>query len=172
MSSTGPIPQPGAEALARYVDVVRQRQQEAIRQLTLAQQQAAKPVASTPPPAPGMTVEALLAKLNDQLSTLTTTVQRQERDLREGLAGGYLTTFEAGWNVAQTRGALDVTMHELDAIRVQIDAKMKDLETQRRLDQIKLDQLKDVYAQVRDLASVVVQSFDQLKEDILRNLKD
>ena len=36
MSSTGPIPEPGAEVLTRYLDILGQQQQEMIQKLTLA----------------------------------------------------------------------------------------------------------------------------------------
>ena len=68
----GPISQPGAEFWTRYAGVLRQQQQEMIKKLTLAQQQAATAAAMKTPPSPGMTMEALRSKLNDQFTTMAT----------------------------------------------------------------------------------------------------
>jgi flagellar biosynthesis/type III secretory pathway protein FliH len=170
MSSTGPIPQPGAEVLTRYLDILGQQQQEMIQKLTLAQQQAAMPVPMKTLPTPGLTAEALQAKLKDLLTTLTTTVQRQEQALREDRASGGVTAFQAGWNVAQTQGALELTMQELQALKVQLDTLRSRLEEQRRLDQMKLDLLNRSYAQALDMASTVTQNVNQLKDDIIANI--
>ena len=86
MSSTGPTPQPAAEVLTRYADVMRQQQHELIKKLTLAQQ-AARPAAMATP-SPGMTTEALRAKVNDRLATMTATVQQTYQILEEALAQG------------------------------------------------------------------------------------
>jgi hypothetical protein len=173
MSSISPIPQ-------QYLDVLGQQQQEMIEKLTLAQQQAAQQVAGQPMagqpvamktlPAAGLTAEALQAKLKDLLTTLTTTVQRQEQALREDRASGGVTAFQAGWNVAQTQGALDLTMQELQALKVQLDALRSSLETQRRLDQMKLDLLRQTYAQIVNTVSTMTQNVDKVKNDIISNI--
>lgn len=182
MSSISPIPQ-------QYLDVLGQQQQEMIQKLTLAQQQAVKqqvaqqqaaqqvagqlmadqPVAMKTLPA-GLTAEALQAKLKDLLTTLTTTVQRQEQALREDRASGGVTAFQAGWNVAQTEGALNLTMQELQAQKVQLDALRSRLETQRRLDQLQLDLLKQTYTQIVNMLSTMTQNVDKMKNDIISNI--
>jgi hypothetical protein len=170
MSSTGPIPQPGAEVLTRYLDILGQQQQEMIEKLTLAQQQAAIPVPTKTLPAPGLTAEALQAKLKDLLTTLTTTVQRQEQALREDRASGGVTALQAGWNIAETHGALDLTMGELRTLKGHMDTLQSRLDEQRRLDQMKLDNLKQSYAQALNTASTVQQKFNELKNSIISNI--
>ena len=117
-----------------------------------------------------MTTETLQAKLNDLLTTLTTTVQRQEQALREDRASGGVTAFQAGWNIAHTQGALDLTMGELQNLKGQVDTLQSRLEEQRRLDQMKLDHLKQSYAQALNTASTMQQNFNQLKNDIISNI--
>ena len=81
-----------------------------------------------------------------------------------------MTAFQAGWNVAQTQGALDSTMFQLRALQPQVEALRSRLEEQRRLDQMKLDLLNRSYAQALDMASTVGQKFNDLKNDIIRDI--
>jgi type III secretion protein F len=118
MSSTGPSPQRGVELVTRSMDVLRRQQQETLRALTLAQQQAAETVAIKTPPSPQMTIEALQARLKDQVATFTTTFQA----LGQAVAQGNTTPLQMGMIAGQMQGALDRMEQDLLALGATVDA--------------------------------------------------
>ena len=214
MSSTGPIPQPGAEFFARSMDVLRQQQQEMIQKLSLAQQQVAKqmaiqqqeaakqlaaqqqaaqqqaaalqqaaqqlaagqvaaglvlagqPGAMKMPPLPGMTTEALQARLNEQLTKTTTTMQRQQQALTEALASGDISA-----------AVLAVTIAGAEAVEEQLRAEIQQLKAQRdTLSQyhqqqlLQLQQMQQRLDQMASLTSTMVKQQQDMRNSIIEKM--
>jgi uncharacterized protein YPO0396 len=212
MSSTGPIPQPGAESLVRSMDVLRQQQQEMIQKLALAQQQAAKQQAEAQrqqaeaqvqaaakqleavkqqatlqmaagqvagqlmtgqvgamktPPLPGMTTEALQARLNEQLTKMTTTLQRQQQAVTDALSKGGLTAGVAGVMIGQAQGAAEQMRAEMDLLKSQIDA----LSNHQQQEMVRLQQLTNRYNEVFNLLSNISKTQHDTAQKIIQNLR-
>jgi 2-oxo-4-hydroxy-4-carboxy--5-ureidoimidazoline (OHCU) decarboxylase len=167
MSSIGPIPQPGAEFWTRSMDVLRQQQQEMIQKLTLAQQQAAKPVPMKTPPLPGMTTEALQARLNQQLTTMTTTLQRQQQALTEGLAKGNISASLAGVMAGRAEATAEQLRAEMELLKGQIDM-LSQLHQQETL---KLQQLADRYNEAFSLMSNILKTQHDTTKSIIQNMR-
>jgi hypothetical protein len=214
MSSTGPIPQPGAEFFASSMDVLRQQQQEMIQKLSLAQQQVAKqmaiqqqeaakqlaaqqqaaqqqaaalqqaaqqlaagqvsaglvlagqPGAMKTPPLPGMTTEALQARLNEQLTKTTTTMQRQQQALTEALASGDISA-----------AVLAVTIAGAEAVEEQLRAEIQQLKAQRdTLSQyhqqqlLQLQQMQQRLDQMASLTSTMVKQQQDMRNSIIEKM--
>lgn len=166
MSSTGPIPQPGAEFWTRSMDVLRQQQQEMIQKLTLAQQQVAKPVPMKTPPSPGVTTEALQAKLNDQITTMTTTMQRQQQALTEALAKGDIAAGVAGVMIGQAQGALQLREQELQTLKGQLDS-LSQLQQQEML---RLQRLKQQYDEAASMMSNMLKKQQDMANSIIQKM--
>jgi hypothetical protein len=153
--------------MTRSIDVLRQQQQEAIKKLILAQQQAAKAVPVTTPPSPRMTTEALQATLNDQLTALTTTVQRQQQALAAALAQGTVAPVEAGIRIGQVQGTLESQAQELNRTGAMLDA-LSELQTQ---DSLRLQQMQQQYQQAFQVISNVMKAQHDTVKAIINNLK-
>jgi hypothetical protein len=178
MSSIGPTSQPGAEFLARSMDVLRQQQQEMIQKLTLAQQQAAKSVTelAKASPSPRMTMEILQAKVNDQLTALTTTVQRQQQTLKEAYtkeasAAGAMTAVQAGMSFAQAHGALESTKAELEASMAQVNSLIEQVQAQNQADMLKLQTLRQSLNTAIQSASNVMKTNSDAMRSIIQNIR-
>jgi hypothetical protein len=167
MSSTGPIPPPSAEFFTRSIDVLRQQQQEAIKKLTLAQQQAAKAVPLKPPPTPRMTTEALQATLSDKLTALTTTVQRQQQALDEALVQGTTAPVEAGIRIGQVQGTLESQEQELHRIGAMLDG----LRDQQAQESLRLQQMYQQYQQASQVMTNLMKTQHNTVKAIINNLK-
>jgi hypothetical protein len=165
MSSSGPMPRPGAEELTRYVDALRRQQQEMATKLTLAQQQAAKTFLTKTPPAPGMTTEALKVKLNDQLTTLATTVQRQQA-LGEALTKGDMKAVQIGMIIGQVQGALERAEQELQASLAQVQT----LEEVRTQELLQLQQMAQTYQLAATLASTVAKELSNQMKSVVQKI--
>lgn len=157
MSSTGPIPQAGGESWIKYADVLRQQQQEIIKKLTLAQQQAAAAAAMKTQPPPGMTTEALRSKVDDQLTTMTTTVQRTYQGLGEALANGDMRVVETH-------------MTELQGVIGQAERTVQDLAAARRMAQSEFTSLDQKTAALYALLSQLVKTMNEVRGAAIKNL--
>jgi len=166
MSSIGPIPQPGAEFWTRSMDVLRQQQQEMIQKLTLAQQQAAKPVPMKTPPLPGITTETLQARLNQQLTTMTTTLQRQLQALTEGLAKGDISAGVAGVMAGRVEATAEHLRAEMELLKGQMDM-LSQLHQQQTL---QLQQLTNRYNEAFSAMSNMLKSQQDVTQSIIRNM--
>jgi hypothetical protein len=187
MSSTGPIPQPGANFWTQPMEFVRQQQEEMIKKLTLAQQevakqqtaqqqvaqpQAAQPQAALPVgmktwPSPGMTTEALQARLNDQLTTMTTTLQRQHQALTEVLAKGDLSAAMAAVMIAQAQGATEQLRAEAQKIKAQVDS----LSALHQQEMLKLQSLMNKSSEAASMASNITKSYQDMTNKIIHNMR-
>jgi hypothetical protein len=215
MSSIGPVPQPGAEFLARSMDVLRQQQQEMIQKLTLAQQQVAKqmaiqqqeaakqlaaqqqaaqqqaaalqqaaqqlaagqvaagqmlagqPGATKTPPLPGMTTEALQARLNEQLTKMTTTLQRQQQAVIEALGKGDLSAGVAGVMIGQAQGAAEQVQAEMQLLKAQIDA----MSNRQQQEMLQLQQMKQQFEQAFNLLSNMSKTQHDMANRIIQNIR-
>ena len=169
MSSTGPIPQPGAEFWTRSMDVLRQQQQEMIQKLTLAQQQAAKPVPMKPPPLAGMTTEALQARLN-QLTTMTTTLQRQQQALTEGLGKGDIAAGLAGVMAGRAEATAEHLRADMDLLIGQLKGQMDMLSQVTQQETLRLQQLANQCNEAYSVMSNVLKSQQDVTQSIIRNM--
>ncbi len=182
MSSTGPIPQPGANFWTQPMEFVRQQQEEMLKKLTLAQQemakqqtahqqvaqpQAAPPVAEKTSPSPGMTTEALQARLNDQLTTMTTTLQRQHQALTEALAKGDVSAAMAAVMIAQAQGATEQLRAEAQKIKAQVDS----LSALHQQEMLKLKSLVNKSNEAASMASNITKSYQDMTNKIIQNIR-
>ena len=209
MSSTGPIPQPGAEFFVRSMDVLRQQQQEMIQKLSLAQQQvtkqmaiqqqeaakqlaakqqaaqqqaaalqqavqqlaagqvlASQPGAMKTPPLPGMTTEALQARLNEQLTRTTTTMQRQQQALTEALASGDISA-----------AMLAVMIGRAEAVEEQLQAEVQQLKAQRDMlsqyhqqQMLYLQQMQQRLDETASMTSTMVKQQQDMRNSIIEKM--
>jgi hypothetical protein len=149
------------------MDVLRQQQQAMIQKLTLAQQQAAKPVAMKTPPSPGMTTEALQARLNEQLTTMTTTLQRHQQALTEGLAQGNISAGLAGVMAGRAEATAEQLRAEMELLKGQIDM-LSQLHQQETL---KLKQLADRYNEAFSVMSNILKTQQDTTKSIIQNMR-
>ncbi len=216
MSSIGPVPQPGAEFLARSMDVLRQQQQEMLQKIALVQQQVAKqqaaqqqeaakqlaalqqaaaqqvaaaqqqaaqqlaagqvaagqmlagqPGATKTPPLPGMTTEALQARLNEQLTKMTTTLQRQQQAVTEALGKGDLSAGVAGVMIGQAQGAAEQVQAEMQLLKAQIDA----MSNRQQQEMLQLQQMKQQFEQAFNLLSNMSNTQHDMANRIIQNIR-
>jgi hypothetical protein len=167
MSSTGPIPQSGAGFWTQHVNVLRQQQEEVIKRLTLAQQQAAKLAAMKTPPSPGLTPEALQANVNDQLNTMRTTVQQTYQTVGEALAQGNATVATGALETLQA--TLTNSVQELKAQQSRVEALLKWLEQKMQADRVSPQQTLQGLREGTELFIRMVNETSQARDTILKN---
>lgn len=138
MSSTSPNPLPGVESLTRYVDALHQQQQQVISKLTQAQQAATLP-AMKAAPAPAKSVEALQAKVTDQLTGAQAIIQRASQTFGETLASGNAGMLKGVGQM--TAAALQLKVKELEASQRELQAWMSAQQEYMRSLQTNIEEL-------------------------------
>jgi hypothetical protein len=174
MSSIGPIPIPDAESLTRSLDILRQQQQAAAQQQAagalqsaVAQQQAAQQLAMKTPSLPGMTTEALQARLNEQLTTITTTLQRQQQALADTLARGGVTAGVAGLMIGQAQGAAEQVRAEMQQLKSQMDL----LSQHQQQETLRLQQMKQQFDQAFSSLSNMLKAHHDAAKNVIQNIR-
>jgi hypothetical protein len=153
------------------------QQQAAAQQLAAAQQQAAGQVAGQlltgqlggmkTPPLPGMTTEALQARLNEQLTTMTTTLQRQQQAVTEALAKGNISAGVAGVMIGQAQGAAEQVRAEMQLLKTQIDA----VSNHQQQEMLRLQQMKQRLDEAANLMSNVAKTHQDMANKIIQNIR-
>jgi uncharacterized protein YsxB (DUF464 family) len=166
------------------MELVRQQQQEMIQKLALAQQQVAKqqaaqqqaaqPIAMTTPPLPGMTTQAIQARLNEQLTTMTTTLQRQQQALAETLTQGDVSTAVAvvmAGRVQAMDELLRAKAQEFKTEAQRLRRQMEELSQYYQTETVRLKELMNQYNEAASLASNMTKSYQDMTTSIIRNIQ-
>ncbi len=167
MSSTNPSPLPSVESLTRYVDALHQQQQQVISKLTLAQQAATRP-AMKAAPAPTKSVEALQAKVNDQLTGTQAIIQRASQTFGEALASGNVGIITGAG--AMTAAALQHQANELNARRQELEASQTALQQYFQEQQERLKEITQRLQSSMDVVMELMRSYDQTAHRIASNI--
>jgi hypothetical protein len=158
-------------------------QQQAAQQQAAALQQAAQQLAAgqvaagqvltgqlgamKTPPSPGMTTEALQARLNEQLTKMTTTLQRQQQAVTEALGKGDLSAGVAGLMIGQAQGAAEQVRAEMQSLKTQIDA----VSNYQQQEMLRLQQMKQRLDEAANLMSNVAKTHQDMANKIIQNIR-
>jgi Secretion system effector C (SseC) like family len=167
MSSTSPSPLPSVESLTRYVDALHQQQQQVISKLTLAQQAATRPAMKAAPTAT-KSVEALQARVTDQLTGTQAIIQKVSQTLGEALASGNAGIITGAGTM--TAAALQHQANQLDASRQELQAYLTMLQQYVQFQQ---EQVKEIIQQLESATKTVMgllDSYTQTTQRIASNI--
>jgi hypothetical protein len=127
---------------------------------------ASQPGAMKTPPLPGMTTEALQARLNEQLTRTTTTMQRQQQALTEALASGDISA-----------AMLAVMIGRAEAVEEQLQAEVQQLRAQRDMlsqyhqqQMLYLQQMQQRLDETASMTSTMVKQQQDMRNSIIEKM--